>query len=58
MNTDIEKLRKDLLMAAELVNSYPELMPLLERVGHEYDATLAHGTTLARIKAKLDITDD
>lgn len=58
MKSRVAKLRKHLLMAAELADRYPELLPLLERVEREYDAALAHGTTLARIKAKLELADD
>ena len=58
MTDNIPTLRKHLMMAAELVHRYPDLMPLLLRVEREYDTAVAHGTTLARIKAKLEITDD
>jgi hypothetical protein len=57
MTDRIPTLRKHLLMAAELVHRYPDLMPLLDRVEREYDAAVAHGTTLARIKAKLELAD-
>lgn len=58
MAHDIPTLRKHLLMAAELVSRYPDLMPLLERVEREYDAAVAHGSVLARVRAKLEAADD
>lgn len=58
MKLRVAKLRKHLLMAAELIERYPDLMPLLERVEREYDLAVAHGTTLARVKAKLESADD
>jgi hypothetical protein len=58
MPYDIPKLRKHLLMAAELVDRYPDLMPLLERVEREYDLAVAHGTTLSRVQAKLELAND
>lgn len=58
MCSNIPKLRKDLLIAAELVDRYPELMPYLERVEREYDLAAGHGTVLARIKAKLELAND
>jgi hypothetical protein len=58
MTDRIPTLRKHLMMAAELVDRYPDLMPLLERVERDYDTAVPHGTTLARIKAKLESADD
>lgn len=58
MTDRIPTLRKHLMMAAELVDRYPDLMPLLERVEREYDLAVAHGTTLARVKAKLESADE
>lgn len=58
MPYNIPTLRKHLLMAAELVDRYPDLMPLLERVELEYDTAVAHGSILARVRAKLELTHD
>lgn len=58
MTDKVKALRKHLLMAAELAERYPELMPLLERVEREYDTAVAHGSVLARVKAKLELTHD
>lgn len=58
MKSRVAKLQRHLLMAAELAERYPELIPLLERVEREYDTAVAHGSILARIRAKLELTDD
>lgn len=58
MKSRVANLKRHLLMAAELAERYPELMPLLERVEREYDVAFAHGATLARVRAKLEAADD
>ncbi len=52
MPTTNERLESDLLMAAELVDRYPDLMPYLERVEREYHA-LRRPPEAERIRAMI-----
>lgn len=53
MKYDKATLERHLIMAAELVDRYPDLLPLLQRVEREYDSMQEQTSAVDRIRAKL-----
>ena len=53
MKRDKATLERHLIMAAELVDRYPDLLPLLQRVEREYDSIQEQTSAVDRIRAKL-----
>jgi hypothetical protein len=54
----IERLKRALIDTVSLTEEFPELLPLVLRFEREYDAALAHGSELSRVKARFGITDE
>lgn len=53
-----QRLRRALLGLANLVERYPEVVPLLERLERDWDARESAKNAADRVRAKLDLTDE
>ena len=52
------RLRRALLGLANLVERYPEVVPLLERLERDWDAIESAKNAADRVRAKLESADD
>jgi hypothetical protein len=52
------RLKRALLGLADLVERYPEVVPLLERLEKDWDARENAKNAADRVRAKLALTDD
>lgn len=53
-----KRLRRALRGLADLVERYPELVPLLERLERDWDARDYAKNAADRVRAKLELADD
>jgi hypothetical protein len=53
-----QRLKRALLGLADLVERYPEVVPLLERLERDWDAMSNAKNAADRVRVKLELTDD